>query len=172
MPGGLAPLDFLMATVLLLIVVNGGRRGFLKESAMLMGVVFGAIAARHFGPLVAKLVWREGVQPHNAILAYLIVLVVVLIGVAVMASMIRPALNNPALRTVDVLAGLGLGACEGILLVGTASSFAGKIGLMTADSSPLGTFFANWMVAMMHYVPGDFGSWDKILTISSAVPLN
>src|SRR3954454_6657120 len=172
MPGGLAPLDLLVATVLLLIVVNGGRRGFLKESAMLMGVVFGAIAARQFGPLVAKLVWREDVQPHNAILAYLIVLVVVLIGVAVMASMIRPALNNPALRTVDLLAGLGLGACEGILVVGTASSFAGKIGLMTADSSRLGTFFANWMVAMMHYMPADFGPWDKILAISSAVPLN
>jgi uncharacterized membrane protein required for colicin V production len=172
MPEGLPPLDFLMATVLVLIVINGGRRGFLKESTMLMGVVFGAIAARQFGPLVAKLVWREGVEPHNAILAYLGVLVIVLTAVTILASMIRPALNNPALRTVDLIAGLGLGACEGILLVGTASSFAEKIGLITADSSRLGPFFANWMVAMMHYVPAEFGSWDKILTISSAVPLN
>jgi uncharacterized membrane protein required for colicin V production len=169
MPGGLPPLDFLLATVLVLVVVNGGRRGFLKESAMLAGVVVGAIAARQFGPLLARIVWHEGVQPHNAILAYLSVLAVVLLAVAVGASMIQPVLNNPMLRTLDLVAGLFLGACEGLLLVGSAASFAGRLGLINADASRLGPFFAAWAVAMLQYVPGDYSSIDKLLWFGTSI---
>src|SRR5574341_2096662 len=118
MPGGLPPLDFLLMTALVLIVINGGRRGFLKETSMLISVVAGALIARQLAPLLARIIWREGVQPHNALLAYLTVLLVFLLIVTTLAATIRPALNNSALRTIDLVAGLGLGACEGLVFVG------------------------------------------------------
>jgi uncharacterized membrane protein required for colicin V production len=160
-----------MVTVLVLVVINGGRRGFLKESAMLVGVVLGAVAARQLGPLLAKAVWRDGVAAQNAILAYLSVLVIVLIIVAALAAMIRPVLSNPTLRTLDLMAGLALGACEGLLLIGTATSVASRLNLVSGESSRLAPLFASWSVAMMHYLPGDLRSIDRLIWLGSSLPL-
>jgi uncharacterized membrane protein required for colicin V production len=159
MPGRLPPIDFLLATALVLIAMNGGRRGFLKESAMLIGLVAGAIAARQLGPLLAGLIWHDDAQWHNLVPVYLSILVLVLLVAVVGASMIRPALNNPALRTVDHVAGLVLGGCEGLLLLGSAALFFARLGFIDDQSSRLGPFFASWVVALMHYVPGDYSSW-------------
>lgn len=172
MPGGLPPLDFLMVTVLVLIVISAGRRGFLKESAMLVGILLGAVTARYLGPPLARAIWREGVLPQNMIIAYLSVLIVVFIAVAVLAAAIRPVLNNQALQTVDLVAGLGLGACEGLLLVGAVSSLAVRLNLIDGNSSRLGPFFANWTLAMTHYLPGDLRSIDRLLWFGSSVPMS
>ncbi|MFN0073295.1 MAG: CvpA family protein [Chloroflexota bacterium] len=172
MPGGLPALDFLMLTVLTLFVLNGARRGFIKESAMLVGVALSTVMAGQFGPMLAKLIWPQGAQAHNTLLAYLSVLVVVLLIVAVSASMIRPVLKHPTLRTLDLVAGLGLGACEGLLLLGAASSLATRFGMMNPDTSRLGPSFANLAVAILSYLPANFSTLDRIISTSTRLPLS
>lgn len=171
MPGGLPPLDFLMLTALVLVIVNGGRRGFLKEVTMLVGVAAGTALAGQFGPSLAKLIWREDTRAQNTLMGYLGVLVIVLLIVALAASMIRPVLRNPTLRGIDLSAGLALGAFEGVILLGVASSVAARFGMLSRDNSMVGPFMINTLAMIMPYVPGGLGPVEKLLTTGTGLPL-
>jgi uncharacterized membrane protein required for colicin V production len=166
MPGGLPPIDFLLLTVFVLIAANGGRRGFIKEAAMILGVVIDGVVASHVGPLVADLFWRDDTSPSSTVLASLVVLIVVFILVAVGVSLVKPVLRSFTMRSINVLAGIGLGSVEATLLLGTVATVALRFRILDEETSRVSFFFAQTLLGLKHYLPGDTISMAKMVSIA------
>lgn len=168
MPLGLSALDAILGTLMIVVVANAGRRGFLREAGMLLGFVLGFALASRFARDLASMIWHEGASAQVILATFLGILLVVLVIVTLTTGIIRPALNNPALRTLDFVAGLGVGLCEGVLLLGAVASLGSRMGMIGPESSYLGPFMVSWISAIMHYLPAGVLGPERL--IQSAMP--
>ena len=176
MPVTFPSTDVLLGVVFATIVVNAGRRGFLREAAMLVGLVVGLLLAGRLGPVVATMLWKDAVSGQMQIVAYGVVVVGTLILSLALSTLIRPVLLNPFLLAFDHLAGLAVGVIEAVLLLGFTSTVAGRFGLMainnTPGSSQLGAFLSTWVSGVLRYLPADFASVERIVGLTKALPIN
>lgn len=175
MPGGFSAIDALIATSLSLIVLNAGRRGFLREAAMLVGLIVGLFAAGRFAPVVAQQISRPGNAAHSLLISYAAILIGVLLVVLALTTLVRPVLENPMLRVLDHLAGFGVGVCEAVVALGLTVTLAARVGLLSTTYSPGGSrlapFLASWLDGVLRYLPPEIGSLDRVIGIIGTPPL-
>lgn len=176
MPVTFPSTDVLLGVMFATIVVNAGRRGFLREAAMCVGLGAGFLLAGRLGPIVAGMLWKDAVSSQMTVVAYGAVVVATLVLSLALSTLIRPVLLNPVLLVFDHLAGLAVGVIEAVLLLGITSTVAGRFGLMAINSAPgssqLGAFLSTWVAGVLRYLPADFASVERLVGLTKVVPIN
>ena len=112
-------IDFILGLFLAGLLVRGWRRGFVRESLDLVGLVAGLwIAIRLSGPLGEFFTDRFGATPEVATIGAGIVLFLLFgIAMAIAASYLSKAMSLPGLNLANRLGGAGVAALWGIALV-------------------------------------------------------
>jgi len=127
----LEPVDVAVASILALAVVRGLWLGAVREAFSLAAVAAAVLAARAFGgPATALLADAlDGLLPTWAlrIAATGAVAVAALLGVAAAGRLVRRSVRFAGLGLADRLAGGGLGALEGAVLVALGLAAAGAL---------------------------------------------
>lgn len=111
--------DLLILLVLVLFVFKGFRRGFLREIAGLLGIVFAFIlAVRLMDDFSLLLGHFLGLSPRVAVLVTAVaIFIVALIAILMLARMIRKVMDLAALGWIDRLLGSLFGLAKGVVIV-------------------------------------------------------
>lgn len=121
--------DLVIVAAVLLSVVVGFFRGFVKEAISVASLVVAAWAALHFAPLGSSLV--EGFIGSNAVRMWvgraLIFFVVLVLG-GLIGWGVSYLINKGGLTGTDRVLGMGFGFCRGALLIGVVALAANYLG--------------------------------------------
>ena len=110
-------LDLGFALVMLLFVVRGLLNGLMREVAGLAGVLLGFfMAGRWYTVLAPKLSRFVGNPDTAGMVAYGLIFVGVLVGVVIVASLLRKAMQVTFTAWLDHLCGGAVGAAKGFLI--------------------------------------------------------
>lgn len=128
----LAPLDWVLLTVLLLSCLIGMWRGLVYEALILTGWVLAFLASRWFGPQAGAWLPLGGSAPGGlrAGLGYTLVFIVVAFTWGMVAWRMRRAVQVMGLRPVDHMLGAAFGAARAIAVLLVAAALV--------DLTPLG----------------------------------
>lgn len=132
--------DLIAVAVLVLLVIRGWVRGFVREAIDVATLVLGAILAFRLAPLVGRLVTGVfGWSPEPArILGGAAIFVVITIGAAFAGSAIHRALNKlPGTSLLNHVAGAGLGAVYAAVLAIVAVTLVSAVPLPAVLSDEL-----------------------------------
>lgn len=122
-------LDLFALAVLAGSTALGLLRGLVKEASSLATWVLAFVGARIFGPLVAPLLPGVESQALRHALALVLVFIVVLIGGAVMGSLLSGAIRLMGLGSYDRLLGILFGLLRGSIALLTFTVIAGLTAL-------------------------------------------
>jgi uncharacterized membrane protein required for colicin V production len=157
-------LDVALGSVLALVALNAGHRGFVREAGTLVGLAVGLIVAgRVTLPLVDLLAAQFGRPPLADEIVY-VALVGLLGAVAsLIAGSVRASLRLPGFRLADHLAGLALGVAEGAAGLGLVLFFATRLGTIAPgahvlDGSMLAPIVVRWWLAVAAVLPPELGA--------------
>jgi len=161
-------IDVVLLVILGVIVINAGRRGFLREGALMLGLGVGLYVAGRYATRAATMFWQDSPQPGVVVLAsYLGLLLAVLVAVALATTVVQPVLQTPGLRLFDHVAGLGVGLCEGMLLASLVALTAARVGLVSPEhawsGSRLAPFLVDWLSAVVRGLPPEVTSFERLL---------
>jgi membrane protein required for colicin V production len=110
-------LDLIFGALLLFFLVRGIVRGFLREVASILGIIFGFVAANKFYGLVQPMTGRFISNPEYALVAaYLIVLFSVVLVVYLITAILRNIFDLTLLGKLDRFAGGAMGTVKGGIL--------------------------------------------------------
>jgi len=121
--------EAVIALVLVLLVGNAARRGFVREGSLLVGLAGGLwLAGRLYhqfgGPLA-----HDGGAPWS-VLVYFGLVFGVVIAAAALSALAVPLVRQGPLRLLDRLAGLLIGLGEAGLVVGLFATVAERLGAL------------------------------------------
>jgi membrane protein required for colicin V production len=109
--------DIIVMVIVVLSLVRGGFRGFVKEIASIAGVVAGFYGASVYYPMVGDLLlpWID-VETYRDLLGFFIMFMVIVVGVGLGATLLRYFLKVALLGWMDRLCGMIFGAAKGLLV--------------------------------------------------------
>jgi len=109
--------DIIVMVVVVLGLVRGAFRGFIKEIASIVGVVAGFYGAAIYyiqvGDVFAS--WID-TATYRGLLGFFIMFMVIVVGVGLLANLIRYFLKIALLGGVDRFCGMVFGAAKGLLV--------------------------------------------------------
>lgn len=152
--------DIVLSVMMLGFAIGGLAQGFVKSVGKIIGFFAGLwLAAHYFGPFAD---WLSPIIGNHPGLAKVIAFIVIFAVASGIISLIVKAISKgigviPFLKPLDHLAGLILGAVEGILVMGLLvwlglTFLPGVTWLYDALSS---SSVAQWLAGVMDY----FGKW-------------
>lgn len=110
-------LDLIFGAIILFFFIRGFMRGFLREVASILGIIFGFVAANRFHTLVQPLTSHFISKPEYAmIVAYLLVLFSAILVVYLITAILRNLFDLTLLGKLDRAAGSMMGGIKGVLL--------------------------------------------------------
>jgi len=122
----MAWLDFAFFGIVLLSLVIGMLRGFVREVLSLASWILAIVIALKFAPLAASQL--QGViqaAPARIAIAYALVFFGVLIVGAIVSHLVSVLIRSSGLRPIDRMLGLGFGLLRGVLLIVAVVMIAG-----------------------------------------------
>ena len=109
--------DIIVMVIVVLGLVRGLFRGFVKEIASIAGVMAGLYGGSIYYPLVGEQLSRWiDTEIYRHLLAFFLLFMVIVVGVGLVASLIRYFLKIALLGWVDRLCGMVFGAAKGLLV--------------------------------------------------------
>ena len=107
---------FLVAALLIVSLIYGYRRGFLKIGLSCLNIIFALALAAILLPLVISLIKRQ-TDNRDYVICYLIIFVVLWIIVRIIISALDLFARLPVLRGINQLAGAVLGAAGAMIIL-------------------------------------------------------
>ncbi len=109
--------DIIVMVIVVLGLVRGAFRGFVKEIASIVGVVAGFYGASVYYTMAGELLtpWID-VQTYRELLGFFITFMVIVVGVGLGATLLRYFLKIALLGWVDRFCGMIFGAAKGLLV--------------------------------------------------------
>ena len=109
--------DIIVMVIVVLGLVRGAFRGFVKEVASIVGVVAAFYGASVYYSMVGELLvpWIE-VETYRELLGFFITFMVIVVGVGLGATLLRYFLKIALLGWVDRFCGMIFGAAKGLLV--------------------------------------------------------
>lgn len=133
-------IDFIALAVLVLLVVRGWRRGFVREALDVLTLLVGAILAFRLAPFVGRLLSDTfGWSPELArVLGGTMLFLALSIGAGFAAAAIHGSMRRlPGTTLLNNLAGAGLGAVYALILAIAALTLLSAIPLPSAVAAEL-----------------------------------
>ncbi len=109
-------LDIFFAVVLLWAVINGWRRGFLKQLFSLAGIVVGIWITAAYGARVGA--WIPGDPVYTTPAGYILLLLVSMIGLGLLGRAVSGLFSLAGFGTLDVMLGVLLSVAKWAVLLG------------------------------------------------------
>ncbi len=109
--------DIIVMIIVVLGLVRGLFRGFVKEIASIAGVMAGFYGGSVYYPMVGDLLtpWID-TEIYRHLLSFFLLFMVIVVGVGLVATLIRYFLKIAFLGWVDRLCGMIFGAAKGVLI--------------------------------------------------------
>jgi membrane protein required for colicin V production len=110
-------LDILISCVLLLLVINGIRKGFILSFATLVALVLGIWVAVHYSGYISGFLVRT-FHPSGTwltVLSYVITFLLVVTGVIILAKLLEKVVKTAGLGLANRLVGGLFGLIKGVL---------------------------------------------------------
>jgi len=110
--------DLIVVVVVSFCLVRGLFRGLVREVSSIVGVLAGFYGAYTYHPMVEFIFEKWVANPgYRKVLAFFILFCAILIGINILANLIRYLLNIVFLGWVDRLCGMVFGGAKGLLIV-------------------------------------------------------
>jgi membrane protein required for colicin V production len=130
----MTPVDWIIATGVLVSVLLGVLRGATREIVSLLGWVLALVLAYFYAePVGAALPWSIEFALLRTALGALAILIGVLIGAALVGALLRALLVAARLSTADRVAGGAFGLARAALVLGLAVALASLTALPRAS---------------------------------------
>lgn len=154
--------DLLVVAVILLSTLFAYLRGVVRELLAIASWVVGLIAALAYSGRVAELFATFEIPPvARHALAFVLILIVVLLGGGLVARLLKGAIHGVGLGFVDRFLGAVFGVLRGALLVVIFALIAGVTSLPRQDwwqNSTVGPMLAESALALRPYLPPDWAA--------------
>ena len=148
--------ELLVPLVAGLLVLNGARRGFLREGSLVASFILAIwIAGRVYRPAQLLILHQASPGPVGAAL-YAALALVLVICAAGLSALLAPLVRRGPIRLVDRVAGGLVGLGEATLLMGLVGSLGERLGALhpapggllgTASAASAGVFV--WLVSFI-----------------------
>jgi len=109
--------DIIVMVIVVLCLVRGAFRGFVKEIASIVGVVAGFYGASVYYTMAGDLLapWID-VATYRELLGFFITFMLIVVGVGLVANLLRYVLKIALLGWVDRFFGMIFGSAKGLLV--------------------------------------------------------
>ena len=157
-------LDMALGVGVVIIALNAGRRGFVREAGTLLGLGIGLVLAARLAPaLVERVGDRFGPVPFAGEVAYAVTVLLVAVASSAAAEVLRSLLCLPGFSFVDRLAGLGLGLVEGAAGLGLLLLMATRVGVIGSgvralEGSTLAPVLVRCWLSVSALLPPELGA--------------
>ena len=137
------PIEFASGLPLLVLVLNGARRGFLREGSLLAGGILSVwLAGRLYQPIGGAILPAGG-NTFWSVGLYSGLNLVLLLLAAGLSARLAPQLRTGPLVLLDHTAGLGVGVFEAALVAGLLILGVNRLGLPTSATGTIGIHLAD-----------------------------
>ncbi len=108
-------IDIIILAILAFAIYQGVRDGLIIQGLAIVGIAVGLWIGNIFGDKCASLIGIKG--DYSSLWGFLIVVFLTIIGVAIVARMVRKLLHFAGLGNVDVILGAILSVCKFLLIL-------------------------------------------------------
>ncbi|MBN1625147.1 MAG: CvpA family protein [Deltaproteobacteria bacterium] len=110
-------LDYIIIAFILLLVIRGIFRGFIREISSLAGVILGIWLGNHFQPWITGILKEYlPLQQYLPLLAFIILFIAVLMACNIIGWLLTLFSKKPFMGGADRTSGAGLAALKGLIL--------------------------------------------------------
>lgn len=110
-------IDLAIIFIVIIAIVNGVKQGFVKSSAVILGLILGVYLAAKKHLVIWQLFFREAPKPPYQILWFIVVFLITFVIVYLLGLILKKIVSLVLLDWLDKLLGLIFGGIKGLIVV-------------------------------------------------------